>query len=76
VARKFLRFLRALEEDREFRYAVAGYLGLSETLKRLDTFEESLRKLWEEVKSLRENEEKYGNKSRRSKRRRTTSVPR
>jgi outer membrane murein-binding lipoprotein Lpp len=47
------RFLRALEEDREFRYAVAGYLGLSETLKRLDTLEESMKKLWEEVKALR-----------------------
>jgi chromosome segregation ATPase len=59
------RFLRALEEDIEFRYAVAGYLGLSETLKRLDSLEESMRKLWEEVKklweevkSLRENQEK------------------
>jgi chromosome segregation ATPase len=47
------RFLRALEEDREFRYAVAGYLGLSETLKRLDSLEESMKKLWEEVKALR-----------------------
>jgi len=52
------RFLKALEEDMEFRYAVAGYLGLSETLKRLDSLEESMRKLWEEVKSLRENQEK------------------
>ena len=47
------RFLRALEKDREFRYAVAGYLGLSETLKRLDSLEESMKKLWEEVKALR-----------------------
>jgi predicted nuclease with TOPRIM domain len=59
------RFLRALEEDREFRYAVAGYLGLSETLKRLDSLEEMMvrlleeqKKLWEEVKALRENQER------------------
>ena len=44
------RFLRALEEDAEFRYAVAGKLGLLEILKRLDCIEEELRKLW--VKSL------------------------
>jgi len=59
------RFLRALEEDMEFRYAVAGYLGLSETLKRLDSLEEMMvrlleeqKKLWEEVKALRENQER------------------
>ncbi len=44
------RFLRALEEDAEFRYAVAGKLGLLEILKRLDRIGEELRKLW--VKSL------------------------
>ncbi len=44
------RFLRALEEDEEFRYAVAGKLGLLEVLKRLDRIEEELRKLW--IKSL------------------------
>jgi len=56
------RFLRALEGDKEFRYAVAGYLGLSETLKRLDSLEERMvelsegqKKLWEEVKALRED---------------------
>jgi len=57
--------LELLESDREFRYAVAGYLGLSEILKRLDKLEENQNKLWEnqnklweEVKSLRENQEK------------------
>ena len=30
------QFLRLLDEDREFRYTVAGYLGLGEILKRLD----------------------------------------
>ncbi len=44
------RFLRALEEDEEFRYAVAGKLGILEVLKRLDRIEEELRKLW--MKSL------------------------
>ncbi len=29
--------LRLLKEDEEFRYAVAGYLGLSEVLRRLDS---------------------------------------
>jgi len=56
------RFLRSLDEDIEFRYAVAGYLGISEILKRLDSLEESMlklwenqNKLWEEVRSLRED---------------------
>lgn len=50
--------LDLLEKDLEFRYTVAGYLGLSEVLKRLDKLEEGQTKLWEEVKSLRENQEK------------------
>ena len=67
-----LRFLRSLETDYEFRYAVAGYIGLSEILKRLDTIEsrisdlyegqkrlwENVEKLWEEVKNLREGQDK------------------
>ena len=66
------RFLELLEKDLEFRYAVAGYLGLSEVLKRLDSIEESIKKLWEsqsklwesvdklweEVKALREGQNK------------------
>jgi len=40
-------FIELLEKDVEFRYAVAGYLGLSEILR-------SIEKLWEEVRSLRE----------------------
>ncbi|MBS7612266.1 hypothetical protein KEJ27_08745 [Candidatus Bathyarchaeota archaeon] len=51
-------FLDLLEKDLEFRYTVAGYLGLSEILKRLDRLEEGQTKLWEEVKSLREGQEK------------------
>ena len=46
-------FLRLLEEDVEFRYAVAGYLGLLEVLKRLDRHEEAHTKLLEEIRALR-----------------------
>jgi len=52
------KFLRSLDEDIEFRYAVAGYLGISEILKRLDSLEENMLKLWEEVRSLREGQNK------------------
>ncbi|MDW8033793.1 MAG: hypothetical protein RMI79_02400 [Nitrososphaerota archaeon] len=51
-------FLRLLDEDKEFRYTVAGYLGLSEILKRLDALEEGQNRLWEEVRSLREGQNK------------------
>ncbi|MEM1898137.1 MAG: hypothetical protein QXD36_03490 [Sulfolobales archaeon] len=34
-----LRFLKALEEDLEFRYATAGALGILELLRRLDSIE-------------------------------------
>lgn len=57
--------LELLEKDLEFRYAVAGYLGLSELMKRMDSLEENMvkllenqNKLWEEVKSLREGQNK------------------
>ena len=52
------RFLKALEEDEEFRYAVAGLIGISEVLKRLDRLEANQEKLWMELKALRENQEK------------------
>jgi len=58
-------FIELLERDRDFRYTVAGYLGLSEILKRLDRLEEGQNrlweaqaKLWEEVKGLREDQKK------------------
>jgi len=57
--------LDLLERDKEFRYAVAGYLGISELLKRLDSLEERMaqlleeqKKLWEEVRALRKGQEK------------------
>ncbi|MEM1948101.1 MAG: hypothetical protein QW614_05490 [Candidatus Caldarchaeum sp.] len=65
-------FIELLEKDEEFRYIVAGYLGLSEILKELKNLREGQEKLWqgqeklwegqnklwEEVKSLREGQEK------------------
>jgi len=64
------RLLKLLEEDTEFRYAVAGLIGLNEILRRLDRHEEELvrireeqkkiweeiRKIWEEIKSIREEQ--------------------
>jgi hypothetical protein len=63
-------FLELLERDKEFRYAVAGYLGLSEVLKRLDVlaeeqvrlrkeqvrFREEQAKIWKEIAGLREEQ--------------------
>ncbi|MCC6004547.1 MAG: DUF3782 domain-containing protein [Thermofilum sp.] len=43
------RLLKLLKEDEEFRYAVAGLLGLEEILKRLDRHEEQLVKLREDM---------------------------
>jgi len=73
LAEKLKReFIELLEKDVEFRYTVAGYLGLSEILKRLDRhelhileilkrldrLEENQKKLWEEVRALREEQRK------------------
>jgi len=60
-----LKLLKALEEDLEFRYAVAGLIGISEILRRLDRLEEGQKRLWEnqnrlweEVRNLREGQNK------------------
>jgi len=59
MAEKLKReFIELLERDREFRYTVAGYLGLAEILKRLDRLEEGQTKLWEEVRGLREGQKR------------------
>ena len=50
------RFLKLLEEDVEFRYMVAGYLGISEVLKRLDSLSNEQVKLREEQIKLREEQ--------------------
>ena len=47
--------LRLLREDEEFRYAVAGLIGLEEILKRLDRHEAQLVKLREDMNRLRED---------------------
>jgi len=51
-------FLSLLEKDVEFRYAVAGYLGLSEILKKMDALIEEQHKLWENQNRLWENQNK------------------
>ncbi|MEM2913401.1 MAG: hypothetical protein QXR06_03545 [Candidatus Bathyarchaeia archaeon] len=59
MAEKLKReFIELLEKDAEFRYTVAGYLGLSEILKRLDRLEEGHEKIWGEIMSLREDQKK------------------
>jgi hypothetical protein len=49
-------FLELLDKDLEFRYAVAGYLGLSETMKKLDNIAEEQVKLREEQVKLSEEQ--------------------
>jgi hypothetical protein len=49
------RMLRLLREDEEFRYAVAGLLGLEEILERLDRHEAELVRLREDMNKLRED---------------------
>ncbi|MEM3406937.1 MAG: hypothetical protein QXY18_00730 [Nitrososphaerota archaeon] len=51
-------FLKLLDKDIEFRYAVAGYLGFSEILKRLDTLEEGQNKLFEGQNKLFEGQKR------------------
>jgi len=48
-------FLELLDKDLEFRYAVAGYLGLGEILKKLDAIVEEQKNLREEQVRLRED---------------------
>jgi len=49
------RILRMLKEDEEFRYAVAGLIGLEEILKKLDRHEDEVRRIWQEIEKLRED---------------------
>ncbi len=65
-------FLDLLDKDAEFRYAIAGYLGLGEIIKKLDEHGEILKqlvesnnKLWEEVKFLREGQDKLWQENQR-----------
>jgi uncharacterized protein YoxC len=47
------KFLELLNKDKEFRYAVAAYLGLADILRRLDRFEEIQTKILEEIREMR-----------------------
>lgn len=49
------RFFTLLREDAEFRYAVAGLLGLEEILRRLDRNEAELARLREDFNKMRED---------------------
>ena len=49
-------FLSLLERDKEFRYAVAGLLGLEEILRRLDGHGERMARIEEELARLREEQ--------------------
>jgi uncharacterized protein YoxC len=51
-------FIKLLETDVEFRYTVAGYLGLSEILRSIERLWEEVRELREEVRKLWENQNK------------------
>ena len=60
-----LKILKSIETDEEFRYSLLGALGFSELLKRLDNYEKNqerilaeIAKLWEEVKELKEGQNK------------------
>ncbi len=57
------RLLRALEEDREFRYALMGLLGFQEILARITRLEEQVTRLEERFARLEERfanlEERY-----------------
>ncbi|MEM3961861.1 MAG: hypothetical protein QW492_01120, partial [Pyrobaculum sp.] len=54
------RFLKALEEDVEFRYAVAGFLGLGEVLNELRRLREDFNKYVEKSeRRWRQNERRW-----------------
>ena len=50
------RILRALEEDREFRYALMGLLGFREVLERITRLEERFSRLEERQQRLEEGQ--------------------
>lgn len=53
-----IKFLKTLETDREFRYAIAGLIGIREILERLDKIEKSMERLWENQNRLWEGQER------------------
>ena len=59
------RFLRAIEEDREFRYAMMGLLGMKELLERQQRLEERFAKLEEKFAKLEERQQKLEERQQR-----------
>ncbi len=61
ATRKSLKkeFLKLLKEDEEFRYAVAGLIGLEEILKRIDRNTEAIKSLQEQVTRLQRQVEEH-----------------
>lgn len=51
-------FLELLKRDEEFRYTVLGYLGLEETTRRMDAYQSTQTKIWEEIKGIKEEQSK------------------
>jgi hypothetical protein len=47
------KIIELLEKDREFRYAVAGLIGLDEILKRLDQHDRKFNEIIEEIRDIR-----------------------
>ena len=52
------RLLKALEEDREFRYAMMGLLGFKEVLDRITKLEEGHKEILERIVKIEERQQK------------------
>jgi len=52
------QFFELLDKDLEFRYTVAGYLGLSEILRRLEEHDKRFEEILAEIRALREDQHK------------------
>ena len=48
------KFLKLLETDEEFRFAVMGMIGMHEILKRLDTHSGLMANMQEQMKRMQE----------------------
>ena len=52
------KILKLLKEDEEFRYTVAGLIGLEEFLRKLDEQGAKIAELLEEIRELREDQKR------------------
>ena len=50
--------IKLLKEDEEFRYTVAGLIGLRELMESMKRVETEQTKIWEEIRELREEQKK------------------